>query len=667
MCRYPHTYLISDNPSADGDLSASNHFCKRLPVLIKQRLDGSIVGHAHNMNEIRTIFTDRDRSSLELHGYLDELPHALVSEDVYLRLVQGVGRKEQQARGNINVSAIECVVMKDGIDVYMSTLRGKTPNQLAKDITNTSNPLHEFHNFYEPRSRGAQAKPHYDVDKARTHERRLLLFAECQIGKTGAYLEYIRLLRHAVNRVPKFAPESCLEDGRSWDFPYWLNLCNETRLDYSQPKEGDYHIKLTINRVNFLRNIAASTNSSRIGKWLDEYCNWLRSPKGELIVSQAGRKRIAELKEALTGKDIPFDAKGRPKADAYRCLTSAVNWDKRMSATVKELPEKLELPSVLSEATFERPKDVSELQGRSLKELPTKPMRASQAPPAITDLTSDDAHSCKTFTLVLKPRKHGESELFGGTECTIYVPKKMESMLCCTNDTVTAARLRVRWIFTCSYKRADKKSLLNRESAMSPLHPHEYAQVLIVRGDPTEVELYRRRWCEWAQQYIVVAMPNSMTVRYKDGESIELLADVCRIGFARLFSQLLASQLGLDEIWMLDDNVELCWVIGNTSDTSEQQIAECSFGHVMLGMEMLFDRSAANSFQESLPEGTKAVEFVSFDAGKAEIGGQPARPLKNENGPIKGNDANLAGTGEVTKLWRMLEPSKHMEFSACNA
>ena len=59
-------------------------------------------------------------------------------------------------------------------------------------ITEGANPLHDYHDNYEPTTgkvdTGEGKKPpHYDaVDEPQTHANRLLLFAECQIGKTGA-------------------------------------------------------------------------------------------------------------------------------------------------------------------------------------------------------------------------------------------------------------------------------------------------------------------------------------------------------------------------------------------------------------------------------------------------------------------------------------------------
>jgi hypothetical protein len=153
-----------------------------------------------------------------------------------------------------------------------------------------------------------------------------------------------------------------------------------------------------------------------------------------------------------------------------------------------------------------------------------------------------------------------------------------------------------RWIFTCSSGGADKKQIrLNREPAMKPLHRTEYAQVLVVRPD-AELESYVRTW---GSQYIVVAMPATMAVKYAHDDKKRILrVEIGRVGYARLFCQLLADALNLEEIWMLDDNVERCFTIEMSGDANVPavgddgvvQLRECGFSNVMRGMELLLDQ-----------------------------------------------------------------------------
>ena len=92
------------------------------------------------------------------------------------------------------------------------------------------NPLHNYQEYYEPDVRQGQdgkQKPHYDAvtPKPAVHPRRFLLFAECQIGKTGCYLHLLSALREEVHsgrhEIEPYVPSASKE---SWHLPYWKDL-----------------------------------------------------------------------------------------------------------------------------------------------------------------------------------------------------------------------------------------------------------------------------------------------------------------------------------------------------------------------------------------------------------------------------------------------------------
>ena len=196
-------------------------------------------------------------------------------------------------------------------------------------------------------------------------------------------------------------------------------------------------------------------------------------------------------------------------------------------------------------------------------------------------------------------------------------------------------------MFTCTYGGAQKKTIkLNRTGAMAPLQPDEYMQVLVVRGgDAAAVDAYVRHW---GSTYLIAVMPASMRVKYGGSPEMELHAEVGRIGYARLFCQLLAHEIGLEEIWMLDDNVQRCWTIETNTETSLPgtsdglvQLKQCGFSNVMRGMELLLDNGHLDHHETSLPCGTEAAEErVVFDATK-----------ENKKTP-----ARLAHDGEASQL-----------------
>ena len=82
------------------------------------------------------------------------------------------------------------------------------------------------------------------------------------------------------------------------------------------------------------------------------------------------------------------------------------------------------------------------------------------------------------------------------------------------------------------------------------------------------------------------------------------------------FSKLLAKSLGLDEIWMVDDNVERCWTIEMDAETDVPkpindvvQLRPCGFSSLMQGMELVLDNGKRDELEEKLPGET--VRFSS--------------------------------------------------------
>ena len=87
---------------------------------------------------------------------------------------------------------------------------------------------------------------------------------------------------------------------------------------------------------------------------------------------------------------------------------------------------------------------------------------------------------------------------------------------------------------------------------MQPLAPHiGYVQVLVVRE--AQREEYSKRY---GDSYAIVALPDKINFSYfADRPPLNLKVEQGGIGYARLFCQLLAYSLKLQEIWMLDDNI----------------------------------------------------------------------------------------------------------------
>ena len=166
--------------------------------------------------------------------------------------------------------------------------------------------------------------------------------------------------------------------------------------------------------------------------------------------------------------------------------------------------------------------------------------------------------------------------------------------------------------------------------------------------------------------YIIAEMPSTMQVRYAhDAPPLQLQVEVGRIGYARLVCQLLANELGLDEIWMLDDNVERCWAIDidhktaapRTGEDGVVKLRECGFATVLQGMELLLECSDEGNVDEQLPlvssASGAATERITFDAQR-EQGKSPARRALAEGTLLvaRGGSGGLAAADESLTLLR---------------
>ena len=693
MCRYPFTYQLPFDepsilrcapwPSALTDEvrlhpQVRQSFRLKLPIIVfpSKGFDVDIIGHAQSVAELDALVNQlaKDQgagTAYELHGYFDELPRAIIRTDVMKVLVEGIRVKEQQAPRSSKTTALQCVVMKGGMDDYMKPVKGTKPKDLVAQIDGDSNPWHDYSTRFLPTSHNAETQDgtttksiHYDADATAPHRQRLLLFAECQIGKTGAYLHFLTRLREVIRGdAPPTVVVERVDQAWGWHFPYWQNLCGGA-LDYKEPKEGHYFEKLATARMSQLKRLAVKGSAD----WVADYCAWLTSEAGEFIVSRVGREKIAALQRDLVDVGIPVTARGvaRTGEECTRVLRRCVDWDSRMK-NVSQLNERIdELQDAnfnAANAVWNKPRPPSKA-ARHPKISPSTAMFARQRPPERDP--AEGELTVRSFTI--PPKRYG----FGATlakpaECRLHVPHFMRPMLpgvetgASTLKGAAPAGERAirRWMFTCSWGGADRAHMrLNRAPAMAPLARSEYAQVLVVRHD-ADLPGYVRNW---GAQYLVVAMPATMTVQYSHADApTELHVEVGRIGYARLFSQLLADALGLDEIWMIDDNVERVWTIETDPATNVPavdangvvKLCECGFSSVMRGMELLLDRGSQASVGETLAHSNlpgATAESVAFDAKLEQLKHPALKPLANPTSSLIAHSQGVAQAPGVVSV-----------------
>ena len=533
MCRYPSTRLLQRGATRDELRNGKFEEVERafkcdLPLMLvaANKDDREIVCHVLRHRSLPTSELCDDKlfqgfeadAKFDVYGYFDRLPRAVIREDVQQVLVKAIEVKESRAPNS--VSALHCINMKDGLDAYMATVKGKTDKLLLDGIDDKKKPLHTYHESYEPKlvAKATKAKakgkakgkapaatvdaadedgdegvdddvndgegglgktPHYDAlphDPHDKHSRRMLLFAECQIGKTGAYLYYLRRLREVIRGSfePPFVPGpiNCL---RSWHFPYWKTLADSGKLDYSQPKEGHYYEKVAKQRLAFLQAAAKALTQTPGRCWISLYCEWLSKAEvelltdpstgakkrlpGELIVSSVGAEKIADLKKSLEAKhaNIPISPTGEVKqgSEAANVLKACINWDQRMTnlsvlGDPQQLAELQQPGYDAANVVWDKPAvHVGLPKKAKCLSAHTQQMMARREPPSTVG-SAKITHS----KLTLLAQKFGNgTELLSNAEYSLYVPSSMSSRVSVKGISANANSdgLDVRrWMFTCS-------------------------------------------------------------------------------------------------------------------------------------------------------------------------------------------------------------------------
>jgi hypothetical protein len=166
------------------------------------------------------------------------------------------------------IAAAELVTTSTGKSMLKTLLCKDDLHSHVKSIKRSCEPdeLHDYRRMCEPGKEsmdfvvgGSPGEPRADI-----HPRRLLLMAECQIGKTGAFLHWAKLLWDAIN-VPCVLRVRTIRDE---PYPYWDELRGQDFRKYRQLYVGKYHGKAT--KVRLRQLIEAIKEAG--GGWCAKYC-----------------------------------------------------------------------------------------------------------------------------------------------------------------------------------------------------------------------------------------------------------------------------------------------------------------------------------------------------------------------------------------------------------
>jgi hypothetical protein len=299
----------------------------------------------------------------------NNLPYALVREsgamDAHTKIKKAI---ELAGKCGDKWTPSQCLNL-GSLDLHMVRAIGqggqKMRRNVKRDVTADHNHWHNYRKQYQPQPSSKKQgkkrsdKAHYDDDNEATDPGRFVLFAECQIGKTGVYLELIRLLRIKTGGSELIIPPPdfrTIQNPLEWGcdafkdvenfspfrgYPFWHLLSGKFR-DYTQLRFAKYHARVITERMQMMVDILKSGQADQK--------TWIaieRKVSGhEVILSAAGREQLASTFDALRsgGSSVgekPFPLTkvegGNYKITDVEVLEQVLNWDRRLGSEHQSL------------------------------------------------------------------------------------------------------------------------------------------------------------------------------------------------------------------------------------------------------------------------------------------------------------------------------------------
>lgn len=520
---------------------------------------------------------------------------------------------------------------------------------------------------------------HYDYQRGtgQYDPRRILLFAECQIGKTGAYIHLIQLL---LSEVTEQVPEPQIRLSRDctryselqWRFPYWQDLMRQDNIDYSYPRYGKYHEFILSQRLALL--VKCVQQPSGRG-WLTDYCSTIvgSGKLGELVISSEGRHRIGQLLQTYGQFEAPIRVDPGSSEIVVlnqNLLERALDWDNRLNHRYNDVRGQYliryldkNLRRVQSELCKGGPNalgSTTSVQWRSWGDAGLEFVQGSNVRPVtpatcalrgqaghpyqtrpvqlLSGMPAADQYSeyCTDISMVSAPQDQHGTPLWRFDELPRWsIPDDKRDLFHIEAGRVVRAnttgaafsKLRVRWIFTITYNRAvpgRRHASLDRSEAMG-LAREEYVEVLVVRPG-AQFKNYQEYH---GRTHVIMAMPSSMEISYgRENPLAAYEAEAHGCGYARAVSQIVSHCLGLECIWMIDDNVGRCWEI----DPGKGEAVPCSFSQAMRGIEAIVGYSEDSDFYKLLGEDSNASRFVALPSHVVHL--RPKQTNVDGDGPV---------------------------------
>jgi hypothetical protein len=676
MCRYPRTEgseVATTMPEAEAYCSSSRH-----GVTVSAASTQQFLGVARTAADVERIVAAAYPATewpVLLARIVHPLPYALIDPEVMEAIRKAVNQRESSsallapAVGGAAITRsemterrrtnriIEFLRMTRGLDSYISS---KT---MQRDAL---------------RYRLVPNGGHYDTGnhQEERHLRRFLLSAECQVGKTGAYLHFVTLLRNAITAlpgdgqpppVPPLIPLGA--PWHRWLIPRLDNLNQQPNMLYDFPKTGKYHRCIAHQRLAQLQSLIAEQGDGSERSFKQRFIGMIQ--EYECTVTERGRRKLDLLPEypslpptGHVGDDWILDFvnwDGRFVRDGvwHTCRDELLNafaqWQEQWQGGAVNVPLAQsvmfgEHPSVTLLAAEQ---DGLEGQGDE----PPPPATALVAIPLAANLdvncraktvaeyqltarlvppNNSVTIELDNFFTVQAPQNGDYHRPVGTGSVKLSVPpgvlvpasqvplhsSRAKSLSAKFGFLLKAPGKIKHWVFTPTFSGTSTagpqdKMLMRDDAYALPSGPlkrwEDYGEVLLVRA--CQLQDYLRFY---GGTHIIAAMPDSM--QYVDAQGLPgpvLYAADHGCGYCRRFGQLLASYLGLQRVWMIDDYVLNCWQIvcnDKNSTRSNVQVQSATFATVMMHIESLFNTESGSPYPHFDERAGEALAEANKDA-----------------------------------------------------
>lgn len=386
----------------------------------------------------------------------------------------------------------------------------------------------------------------YDCNNKGKHNKRLVLCAEPQVGKTGTYISFLHEMRQRIGELYAPGPKrgQCFPEDE-WNYPNLEALERQKFLKYGDVNFSEkYTFRVQVDRLMLL--IQALQQSP--GDWHKVFINLVYQE--EAIFSENGRKSLASLLE------LPADPPLGIQQDSFKVLkeeslVQCLTWDKRGGGALTDgiwtqwTEDLIPLSSLEKQGVSQIWKNPENHEKRKTRQK-YQFFRSADA-----NLPSEDIEELlfdiPTGDVTFEHTEHGRNHI------RFAVPPGFKKFFRLTDGKLLGLPKKNQhsWFFCPTARNPDQTSL-SLTKTMRGLEDEVYPHLVVVVVQPKDYAKWRN------SGFVVMETAHTVTLPCPrdPGQRFRKSADDGGCGFSRLAIQVVSAALGLDWSWQMDDNLD---------------------------------------------------------------------------------------------------------------